>query len=300
MIREFIHRFRNAAAFLALVLMAAAVADGSTVRQVGQIQSKEVAESSGVVASRQFDGVYYTHNDSGNAPSVYAIKADGTVLREYRIPSKHTDWEDIAVDDQNRLYIGNIGNNDAQKTQVEVFRFQEPDPTGQPAVNEKKKRIQKKPKKDKDRDNEVRVGVEKSWRLSYPDKPFNAESLFIHGGHGYVVSKMPVGMRAAVYRFPLDGASEVTLEKVAELPIKAPVTGADLTRDGNRMAVLSEAGLYLFDVGGDVAKAGSVTPRVIPLPNRKLEGVCFGKEGIVITAESREIYLVPDDPLAKK
>src|SRR5688572_936585 len=110
MLQEFIRRSRNLLVFFTLLLVAAAVADGAPVRLVGQIQSKEVEESSGVVASRRFDGVYYTHNDSGNAPSVYAIKADGTVLREYRIPSKHTDWEDIAVDDQNRLYIGIIGN----------------------------------------------------------------------------------------------------------------------------------------------------------------------------------------------
>ena len=293
MLQEFIRRSRNLVAFFAIFVIAAAVADGATVRLVGQIQSKEVEESSGVVASRRFEGVYYTHNDSGNAPSVYAIKGDGAVLREYRIPSKHTDWEDIAVDDQNRLYIGNIGNNDAQKTSVEVFRFSEPDLI-EGAGKEKKKRKGKKPK-DEDRSNEVRVRVETSWKLSYPDRPFDAESLFIHGDHGYVISKMPIGMPAAIYRFPLDAGSEVKLEKVAQLPVKAPVTGADLTSDGNRLAVLSVAGLYLFDVGGDLTKAQTATPTVVPLPNRKLEGVCFGKDGIVITAESREIYLLPDE-----
>jgi hypothetical protein len=293
MIRELIIRSKNLVGFFLLMFVAAATADGSPVRLVGQIQSKEVGESSGVVASRQFEGVFYTHNDSGNSPSVYAIKPDGTILREYRIPSKHTDWEDIAIDDQNRLYIGNIGNNDADKPQVEVFRFAEPDLIDA-AGQDKKKRKDRKPK-DEDRANEVRVRVEKIWRISYPERPFNAESLFIHGGHGYVISKMPIGLPAAIYRFPLDAGTDVKLEKVAELPIKAPVTGADLTSDGKRLAVLSEAGLYLFEVGGDLARAAIVAPKVVPLPNRKLEGVCFGKEGIVMTAESREIYIVAND-----
>jgi hypothetical protein len=292
MFSTLLQRFRNVAVFFAAVLVLSVVVDAAPVRQVGQIDSKEVAESSGVVASRRFDGILYTHNDSGNSPSVYAIKADGTVLREYRIPSKHTDWEDIAIDEQNRLYVGNIGNNNADKPQVEVFRFAEPDLAD---AKNAAKNNKKKGKKDAEGREEVRVKPERSWRISYPDRPFDAESLFIHEGYGYVISKMPIGLPAAIYRFAIEGDSQdVKLEKVADLPIKAPVTGADLTADGKRLAVLSEAGLYLFELGGDVASVEKAAPKVVPLPNRKLEGVCFTKAGVVITAESREIYLVAD------
>jgi hypothetical protein len=49
-----------------------------------------------------------------------------SLVKQYRVPAKHTDWEDIATDDAGRVYVANTGNNDAKRDAVEVFRLAEP------------------------------------------------------------------------------------------------------------------------------------------------------------------------------
>jgi hypothetical protein len=83
------------------------------------------------------------------------------------------------------------------------------------------------------------------------------------------------------------------LEKVTDLPVHSPVTSAELSGDGRRLAVLSGEGLYLFTVDSDLRPAGGVGPQVIPVPPGKLEGVCFAGDALLLTAESREVYRLP-------
>jgi hypothetical protein len=229
-----------------------------------------VRESSGVVASRTHEGVFWTHNHSGNSPTLYAIGQDGRPLGAFRLGISSKDWEDVANDDQGHPYVGEIGDNDAKRPFIAVHQFAEPDPANPGG----------------------RITPLKTWRLRFPDRPVDCESLFIHASHGYLISKVVDGQPAGVYRFPLDAPAEVVLEKVTDLPIHRPVTSADLSADGERLAVLSRSGLHLFTVDGDVAQAAHTPPEIVALPKGKLEGVCFTPTGLLLTAESREIYRI--------
>ena len=246
--------------------------DGPAER-VGRIEHAPVRESSGIVASRRHPGVFWTHNDKGNASRLYAIGGEGKLLAEFGVDAPNDDWEDVATDADGNLYVGNIGNNGAKRDWLEVHRLTEPDPAAASGTVPVLK-------------------VERTWRLRFPGKAFDCESLFVHGGYGYVISKLFTAQPAAVYRFALGDAGESTLEKVADLPIRTPVTAADLSADGSRMVVLSGEGLHVFRVDGDVARAGSVPAKVIALPQGKLEGACFTPDGLLVTSEGREIYRV--------
>jgi hypothetical protein len=247
---------------------------GSPAVRAGHIAHGAVRESSGVVASRQTPGVYWTHNDKGNAPVLYAIDREGRLLAQYHVAATHDDWEDVATDGEGNLYVGNIGNNDAAREWLEVHRLPEPRPADGAAASRSLK-------------------VERTWRLRFPEAPFDCEALFVSGQSGYVISKQFDGAPAGVYRFPLDGDGEVTLERVAEIPTEAPVTGADLSADGASLAVLTYGQLYTFAVGGDVPAAGRVEPRRVATPPGKLEGVCFAGDGIIATSEGRDVYHFP-------
>jgi len=246
----------------------------ASVQLVGKIQSKAIEESSGIVASRKQSGVFWTHNDKGNKASLYAITRDGSVLGDFRIDAKNQDWEDIASDDAGNLYIGNIGNNQGLRSTLEVLQVAEPAVRAGQSGTKRGERLE----------------VGRRWRLKYPGWPFDCESLFVHSGKGYVVSKVQRGIAATIYEFPLDQGDEVVLKEVTALPVRSPVTAASLSNDGAWLAVMSNAGAYLFQVNGDIVRAGQVQPEIIRLPKRQFEAVCFADDGILMTAETGEIY----------
>src|SRR5690348_17331988 len=100
--------FRNLTAWTIRVVVclgAFAIPSSAHIEQVGRLGAKDIEESSGLVASRRHADVLYTHNDSGGAPVIFAIRPDGSLLKQFRVPGKHTDWEDIATDDAGRLYV---------------------------------------------------------------------------------------------------------------------------------------------------------------------------------------------------
>jgi hypothetical protein len=256
--------------------------------KLGRIDNKDISESSGLAASRKHAGVYWTHNDSGNGPYLFAIKEDGHSLAEFPIAgTRNTDWEAIAADEQGRLYIADIGNNELKRDRALVYRVDEPDPT---AAGSKGKGAP------------VRVG--QVIRLSYPAKPFDAESLFLHGGKGYLISKLVNGKNAGVYRFDLAGGPEATpLEHVCDLPIRSPVTDAAVSDDGKRLAVMTVTGPNLFEINGDVAAAANVTPAYVNYFDPKdmnMEGVCFTPEGLLASTEQGQMLRFAFELFEKK
>ncbi len=100
------------------------------------IKEKSVSESSGLVASRSTPGAYWTHNDSGDGPYIYAFNNRGESLGVVRVAGAQArDWEDIAAGPgpqagASYLYIGDIGDNNETRQEVVVYRVLEPALTG--------------------------------------------------------------------------------------------------------------------------------------------------------------------------
>ena len=74
-------------------------------------------------------GIFWVHNDSGNAPLLFAVRSDGRIVRRFRLAIPNLDWEDIAIDDQGHLYLGDIGNNTGLLRVRTIYRLDEPDPS---------------------------------------------------------------------------------------------------------------------------------------------------------------------------
>ena len=53
--------------------------------QIATIKDQSVKESSGLVASRTRRGAYWTHNDSGDGPFIYAFDSRGDSLGVFRV-----------------------------------------------------------------------------------------------------------------------------------------------------------------------------------------------------------------------
>jgi len=246
------------------------------VRLIGSISHPRITESSGVAASRQFPGVLWTHTDGGGPKKqvLYAITREGSSLREFFLADVAiADWEDIAIDDQKHLFVGDIGNNDAKRSQLAVYQIDEPDPKSEARS----------------------VSPKRSWRLRFPNEPFDCESLFVWQGSGYVVSKVFKDSRAQIFRFPLADAKEpVMLELVATTRIESPVTGADISPDGKLLGLVAKSGAFVYRIDGDVARAGKGKPHQTKFRHESIEGCALVAEGLLATAESREIFLFTD------
>lgn len=245
------------------------------VQRVGTLAHPAITESSGLAASRRHPGVFWTHNDGGGGrqQTLHAIDRHGKLLGQFPVSGVVlADWEDLAIDDAGHLFIADTGNNNARRRELAIHRVTEPNPTA----------------------GAMALQPDRSWRLRFPAAPFDCEGLFVWQDHGYVVSKVFNDARAEIYRFPLSATEPVTLQWVARTKIESPVTGADLSADGRLLALVAKSGAFVFRIEGDVTRAGQGKPHQTKFRHESVEACAFVPEGLLATAESREIFLFTD------
>src|ERR1044071_2795033 len=103
-----------------------------TPKKIANLKDAAVRESSGLVASRTTPGIYWTHNDSGDGPFLYAFDERGQSRGVWKVTgAKAKDWEGIAAGpgpDPSRkyLYIGDIGDNGERRAEILIYRVAEP------------------------------------------------------------------------------------------------------------------------------------------------------------------------------
>ena len=236
----------------------------------GKYTHPDIKESSGIVASRQFEGVYWTLNDSGNPATLYATKLNGELIQEIAVKgSRNFDWEALGIDNKNQLWIGEIGNNSRLRLDLKVVVVAEPDPF-----------------------TETEAEVIASYPYRYPNENVDAEGLFIVEGIPYIVSKERE--RAVLYRFPtLQADTKQVLERVGEFAGAKLVTGAGVSEDGMRLAICTYDALWVYHgTAGNLAKMIQGTPWYLP-HSFYGEAVCFDGDDLVLTNEARDIYAVP-------
>lgn len=248
------------------------------VLEIGRIAHPRITESSGIVVSRKNPAVFWTHNDGGGRRQViYAITRTGKPLGEFRVTGALLeDWEDIAADDKGHLFLGDIGNNDAHRQLLVVHQVDEP---------------------DLDKRASGLVSVTHSWTLRFPQTAFDCESLVVWQNHGYVISKVFSNERAGLYRFSLTNAPATqTLELLGDIKIDSPVTGADISQNGKLLGIVAKNGAYVFRIKGEMERATHGKPdEFTRFRHEHIEACTFVPEGLLATAESREIYLFTDE-----
>ena len=250
---------------------------------LGNIADPAVTESSGVVASRQVAGRYWTHNDSDDGAVLYCLDDRARSCGSWTVTGAEAfDWEDIAAGpgpraDTPYLYVGDIGDNLAVRPSIVVYRVPEPAAGAAPGP----------------------TAPAEALTLRYPDGAHDAEALLVHPSSGdvYVVAKEGApGVYVA--RAPLAPGSPKTMEKVATLPIGGPtvlssVTGGDIAPDGRRVALCTYAQgfeLVLPEAGAAFDDVWSQPPQPVALgPRPQGEAIAYRPDGkaLVTTSERR-------------
>ncbi len=245
-----------------------------SVELTGKFDTKLIPESSGIVKSRRYPGIFWVHNDSANPPKLFAVRLDAQVANAYRIAVPNIDWEDLTLDDEGHLYLGDIGNNSGLLRIRSVYRIDEPDPH-QSSTNP--------------------LVPSASYFFELPKaKRFDAESLFHENGLLNLIEKNRDGRDPAIYQFRLDHPAPInrpaTLKLVAKLPsFPEPATGASLSRDGRYLAVCSTSVLRIYVRN---ASESWQLDSEVNYPQMAAEGVTWDDHDLILAVEGDGLYRV--------
>ena len=243
----------------------------------GTLPTGPMPETSGLVASQRQPNVLWAHNDSGNPAELFALGTDGSLRATFAVSgATNRDWEDIARipgDPQDTIVLADTGDNQARDTDgasgrasVTLYLVPEPDvAAGDGTVDAQ------------------------AITLTYPDRPFDCEAVFIDPatGDAWLLTKEAVPAEVFVARGPLVAGSSVTLEHVGQLDFDL-VTAADQSADGLRLAVRTYGHVAVYSVvGGDVFGALTGTPSARPGVGSFAEAIAFeaGGYGLYTVAE---------------
>lgn len=239
--------------------------------QPPQALDARIPESSGAAISRKHTGVTWTHNDSGAEAELFAVDPAGELAGTVTLQgAKHIDWEDIAVADcpsGSCLYVADIGDNNARRSTVDIYRLPEPEPTARTPV-------------EADR-----------FRTRYPGGPRDAESIFILPPERLFVVTRGRDHPIAVYTYPgpLRHDSVVELEHVrtlssAAVPLDDQVTAADATADGRWVVLRTPSALFFYPTE-QLLEGGENRPiraGLTGLGEVQGEGVAIGDNDVVV------------------
>lgn len=267
----------------------------STSERVAILEDKRLKESSGLCLSGLDPSIFWTLNDSGGEPCVFAIDRAGKTRAKVRVrDAANFDWEDIALGKDEKgaaaLFIGDIGDNLRIRPSLQIYQISEP------GINAPGKAVE-----------ETNSAAPKIWRVYYPDGKHNAESLLAHPQTGrlYILTKSDDGP-STLYAFPqsLKNDASMMLEKVATLVFPSLIrvgkrphdncmtTAAGFSPDGSRLVVSTYSSLYEWTLPKDktLAEALKQPPvRIEPELLRQLEGVCYDSDSLTLWLTSEHL-----------
>lgn len=223
------------------------------------LNDPQLAEISGLAASRLHPGVLWVHNDSGDPADLYAISTQGERLATVNIAGVvNVDWEDIAtftLKGRHYLLIADTGDNGGIRQTLQVHVIPEPETIADQAVAP-------------------------AWSINFrwPDGPRDCEAVAVDAARGKILlfgkKRVPVdvltlplhpptqALQVARLMGTLTGIAQPTQEDLTLNPVygryRSQVTAADISPDGHRLAVLNYRALYLYNRPGKTTWAQAI------------------------------------------
>ena len=247
------------------------------------LASPRLTESSGIVASHRAPGVFWTHNDSGDGPFLYATDLAGRDLGAVRVAGAASlDWEDVAagpcfVAPGHCLYVGDIGDNGARRPYVVIYRVPEPEPPHGPS------------------DTLGSTAMLDSIVIRYPDRPHDAEALVVTRAGDLLIITKDLAGPAVLFRTTLRrGPMGRVLQRLGALVLQTSpltgrlVTGAAVSPNDSLLVVRTYVSLHFFLLRGDSLPRPLGPPAgvTVPVVESQGESVTFdGTNRLVLTSE---------------
>lgn len=286
--------------------------DGYRLEVSHRVDFEPIGEMSGIVRN-PLDGSFWVHNDSGDEPRLFALDAESRV----QIPESlgedfhgeeaeagkepwpgvfienavNQDWEDVTSDGVN-LYIADMGNNRNARRDLGIYVV--------PWIS----------LNDTQAATATRfIPVHYPEQTGFPplERHFDSESLFFADGSLYAITKHRESfpnqrMQPGANLYRLDSQSEsesnalTLIDHHSEL---TAATAAELSPDGNTLAVLSYTAVWLFQRPAEGDAWLSTPSSRLPLDvnaARQVEAIAWlDSNTLIVTNEQRDWFEVLKD-----
>ncbi len=245
---------------------------------------KEVEETSGLVF---FDGLLWTHNDSGGEASLYGIDTlSGQISRKLGFPEiSNIDWEAVALS-KDYLFIGDFGNNNGSRRNLMIHRVERsaiPD-SGNASLKTEVIRFNFEDQDD--------------FTIDWKSNNFDCEALVAGDQNLYLFSKNRGDQHSKVYRLPFEPGEHIA-QLIGRFDSQGLITGADYDHVHNQLVLVGytyktwKPFMWLF-YGFENENFTEGNKRKIELPNlltTQIEGIAFiSPWQVMISAESSKSF----------
>lgn len=228
---------------------------------------KKLEEASGLVASANNPGYFWTHNDSGDGAHVYLINTQAEVVMKATLANtRNRDWEDITLGPgpepgKNYLYVGDIGDNEARYAFKVIYRFEEPVLAS----------------------DKVAITRFDTLFLQLSDGVRDAEALFIDPATAglFVVSKREDSVRVYQIDRTWTSGDTITAPVKAKLPYINTVA-ANVSPDGKEVLLKTYDKIYYWKRTGSEAIPDLLKTKPVELtyrPESQGEAIAWDREG---------------------
>ena len=234
----------------------------------GVLLDSQLAEISGLAASRRHRDVLWLHDDGGNPTRLFAINTNGNRLATLRIEGvTKTDWEDMAafrLDGRDYLLIADTGDNGGLRRTLQLHVIEEPAKLENARLKPAWSIAFRWP--DGARDCEAVAIDERNRQILLISKKRQPPELFA------LPLRSQDGVHTAQRIGTLAGVPRPSADELRTNPKQArtlnQVTAADVSPDGRTLAVMTYRDLLLYPRrnGQSWAQAIAAKPRIAAMP----------------------------------
>lgn len=224
-----------------------------------------IDEASGIADSKLNKEALWIEEDGGNPAQLQLLQYNGNLLKKIQIKNAvNRDWEDLAIgvgpmNNTSYLYIADIGDNNVQHPNYNIYRFPEPAAT---------------------------MDTVYAWdkiNFSYPDGAHDAGALLIDNEtkNIYIITKTTSFAKVYKLVYPQSTVNITTAILVNTLSLSNVVSAA-LFSNGEEIILKTYTGLYYWQrtTGQTIESALQEQPLSLDyLQEPQGEAVCFKNDG---------------------
>ncbi|SFU29053.1 hypothetical protein SAMN05216480_101435 [Pustulibacterium marinum] len=246
---------------------------------------KDLKENSGMVMLSK-KSIWFIE-DSGNENEIYQVDFDGKIMNTIEIENaKNEDWEELAKDDDDNVFIGDFGNNKNERKDLTIYIIPNPE------------------KLDDDKVKAEKITFNYPEQEHFPSKKknriYDSEAFFYLDGNLYIFTKdrsEPYSGVCSLYKIPAKpGDYEAKLIDTfhfGDTFDTGSITSATISTNHKKVVLLTHEMIYILeDFEDDDFFTGKLTKLNMEHVSQK-ESVCFKNKNTLLISDEAEKHSKP-------